>query len=290
MRTPSTLALLAVVSFAACSAPTADRAPERQVRQDGADIRYLDLGASPGESTDIVVFVHGWSCDRSVWKKQLPPPDGRRYLLVDLPGHGASELPERTLSVELFARAVESVLEDAHVERAVLVGHSNGTPVIREVARRFPARVRGLVIVDGSLRPFFDDPRAGEQFVAPMQAADYRERVAAGFLDPMLAPMHSDADRAEVRERMLSTPQRTMVESFRAVLDPAVWSDEPIVVPTLALMARQPAWDEAYRAYARSLVPRLEWRDFDGVSHFLMLDDPAGFERELAAFLASLPD
>lgn len=268
----------------ACTAPQPRPGPERETGLDGAALGYLDVGSG----SDTLIFVHGWCCDRTVWHKQLPPPAGRRYLLLDLPGHGASAPPEQALSVELYARAVAAALDDAGVERAVLVGHSNGTPVVREFARRFPQRARGLVIVDGALKPFFDDPAAGERFVAPMEAPDYREQVGRAFVDPMLAPVLADGDRAALRELMLSAGRRAMVEGFRAVLDPTIWGDDPIAVPTLALMVRQPAWDDAYRAYVRELVPRLVWRDFEGISHFLMIDDPVGFERELASFLATL--
>ena len=38
------------------------------------------------------------------------------------------------------------------LERAVLVGHSMGTPVIRQFYRKYPAKTRALVIVDGGLK------------------------------------------------------------------------------------------------------------------------------------------
>ncbi|MCK6448646.1 MAG: alpha/beta hydrolase [Planctomycetes bacterium] len=268
-----------------CVARRPAEAHTRSVSVGGVPVAYTDVGAG----ADVLLFVHGWACDRSVWHDQLPPPAGRRYLLVDLPGHGTSGAPSEPLSLESFAHAVEAVLTDAKVERVVLVGHSNGVPVIREVALRCPLRLRGLVMVDGAVRPFLDDAAALDDFVAMMEGTDYRERVDQAFLGPMLSAVHDEAERERLRASMLATPQRTLIEAFRAVQDPRTLEDRPVPLRTLMAMARQPAWDDAYRAYVAERFPRLEWREFSDVSHFLMLDDSQGFERELARFLATLP-
>ena len=75
-----------------------------------------------------------------------------RVITVDLPGHGQSASPkDGKLSMDLFARAVEAVREEAKADRVVLVGHSMGAPVIRQYAHLYPQRVAGLVAVDGPL-------------------------------------------------------------------------------------------------------------------------------------------
>ena len=72
-----------------------------------------------------------------------------RVITLDLPGHGKSGMP-KAFSMELFARAVEAAaVLKPRWDRAILVGHSMGTPVIRKYALMYPARVAGLVIVDG---------------------------------------------------------------------------------------------------------------------------------------------
>ena len=71
--------------------------------------------------------------------------------------------------MDLHARAIDAVLDDAAVKSAVLIGHSNGTPVMRQFYRRFPEKVKGLVIVDGALRPF-GDAAIMENFIAPSRA------------------------------------------------------------------------------------------------------------------------
>ena len=132
-------------------ADSLDAAPSRFATLEGAKVHYKSLG-DPAART-AVVFVHGWSCDLTSWRAQVPAFEGKaRMLLVDLPGHGKSDRPDVDYTMERFGRAVEAVTRDAGVERALFVGHSMGTPVIREFARKYPQKTLGLVAVDGALR------------------------------------------------------------------------------------------------------------------------------------------
>jgi pimeloyl-ACP methyl ester carboxylesterase len=277
------VACLSVLVAACHSGPRGPKSPDREIDFKGARLHYVDVGVGP----DVLVLVHGWGCDAGSWQKQLRDPRGRRLIAIDLPGHGRSELPEKTLTMDLFARAVADVMDDAKVERAVLVGHSNGAPVVRQFWRRFPERTRGLVIVDGALKSMFS-PEQAEQAVVALGGPNAGEQVAKFFVDPMLAPMRDAADRDAMRATMLSCPVRTQVEGMRAAVDPAIWGDDTIDVPVLALMSRAPFWDDAYEAHARRIAPQLVWKGFD-TSHFVMLDDPEGVERALDEWLPGVP-
>src|SRR5262249_39542402 len=100
-----------------------------------------------------------------------------RLVLIDLPGHGRSDRPEVNYTMDLFARAVDAVLRDAGVEKAVLAGHSMGTPVVRQFYRMYPKKTLGLVAVDGALRSFLTNPAQVDQFVAGFEGPDFKEAV-----------------------------------------------------------------------------------------------------------------
>jgi pimeloyl-ACP methyl ester carboxylesterase len=108
---------------------------------DGAKIHW----SSTGVAQQAVILVHGWTCDESSWDAQVPVLSAKyRVITLDLPGHGKSDPPpDGKFSMTLFARAVEAVRAEAKVDKAVLVGHSMGTPVIREYARLYPKHVIG---------------------------------------------------------------------------------------------------------------------------------------------------
>src|SRR5580765_6176449 len=114
---------------------------------DGAKVHWN----STGTAKQTVILVHGWTCDESSWEAQVPVLSRNyRVITLDLPGHGKSDPPkDGKFSMTGFARAVEAVRAEAKVDRVVLVGHSMGTPVIREYARLYPKHVVGLVPLDG---------------------------------------------------------------------------------------------------------------------------------------------
>ena len=58
-----------------------------------------------GAGAPALVFVHGWSCDRSYWRGQLRPLAARyQTVAVDLAGHGGSGMGRRAWTMAAFAR------------------------------------------------------------------------------------------------------------------------------------------------------------------------------------------
>ena len=82
-----------------------DAAPSRYATSDGAKVHYKSLGDASSKTG--VVFIHGWSCDLTSWRAQVPAFEGKaRMLFVDLPGHGKSDRPAVDYTMERFANAV----------------------------------------------------------------------------------------------------------------------------------------------------------------------------------------
>ena len=114
----------------------------------------LALAAHPAHQRGRQTFllVHGWSCNGGFWREQVTALRGKaRLILIDLPGHGQSDKPHTDYNMDFFARAVLAVLRDAHVDKATLIGHSMGLPVIRHVYADVPGQIAAMVIVDGSV-------------------------------------------------------------------------------------------------------------------------------------------
>ena len=97
-----------------------------------------------------------------------------RVIALDLPGHGQSDKPQIAYTMDLFANAIDAVMRDAKVERAVVAGHSMGTPVARQFYRKYPQKTLAIIIVDGGLRPF-GTKEMREQFLAMFRAPNYKE-------------------------------------------------------------------------------------------------------------------
>src|SRR6266550_658364 len=148
-------------------------AESRFAKLDGARIHYVNYG----KGDEALVLIHGWTCNIDNWSDQFPDFAKRnRVIAIDLPGHGQSDKPQVTYSMDYFARAVDAVMRDAKVKRAVLVGHSMGTPVARQFYRKYPEKTLAIVIVDGSLRPFGDKAMM-DRLIEGFRGPNYREAV-----------------------------------------------------------------------------------------------------------------
>lgn len=247
---------------------------------DGAKVHYLNYG----EGSDALVLIHGWTQSIDAWRDQIPDFAKRnRVVVLDLPGHGKSDKPQVKYSMEYFARAIEAVMRDAKVNRAVFVGHSMGTPIARQFYRKYPDKTLGIVIVDGVLKPLGDSAMMN-QMLEGLRGPNYKDVIIQMF-NGMMGP----AMTAEVKERIASstrnTPQPVLVSAMEGMADPTIWGDDKINVPVLAIMARNPFFPPNIEELTRPLVPNLEFHMWQDVDHFLMMEKPKEFNATVLAFL-----
>jgi len=269
-----------VLVLTATQTASAQKAESRFAKLDDARIHYVNYG----KGDEALVLIHGWTQSADAWRDNVADLSKRnRIIVLELPGHGQSDKPQTTYSMDYFARAVDAVMRDAKVKRAVLVGHSMGTPVARQFYRKYPDKTLGIVIVDGSLRPFGDKAMI-DQMMAGFRGPKYQDAVnqMMGFIaGPNLS--------AEVKQRIssasISTPQYVLVSAFEGMLDDSIWADDKINVPVLAIMAKTallpPNAEESFRAIA----PKLDFQIFDGVGHFLMMEKSKEFDAAVIAWL-----
>jgi pimeloyl-ACP methyl ester carboxylesterase len=251
--------------------------------------RFAKLGEnkihykSYGKGKDALVLVHCWTCNLELWRDQIPEFSKRaRVIALDLPGHGLSDKPQTTYSMDFFAEAIDAVLKDAGVEHAVLVGHSMGTPIVRQFYRKYPQKTLALVIVDGAIRPFGTKEQR-EQFTAPLRGPQYKEAGLQMFA--AMASTLSEADKERVRNSFVSTPQYVMVSSMDAMGDDSIYATDKINVPVLAILAKSPFWPADTEQFLHSIAPDLSYQMWEGVSHFLFMDRPKEFNAAVITFL-----
>lgn len=130
-------------------------------------------GHEGGDDLPAIVLVHGAGMDSTVWQLQTRylAYRGFRALAVDLPGHGRSEGPALA-SIEEMADWVGRFIAAAGCESAHVVGHSMGTFIALELARRSPGVVRSLTLCGtATAMPVHPDLLADAEHDLPAAAA-----------------------------------------------------------------------------------------------------------------------
>lgn len=255
-------------------------APESKwVKVDGNRVRYYDIGNV--KAKNALVLVHCWTCNVEFWKETYGAFPNYRVISMDLPGHGKSDKPKIDYSTEFFAKAVNAVLKKAGVKRAVLAGHSMGTPIIRKYYERYPDKTLGLVIVDGGLIPY---PNRAEldRFFEPIYR-DYKNE-APRFIEGML-PYRAPELATFIRSSMLATPEHVATSSLRLMADDSYAFHGKIDVPVLAIMAPSPYWPPDLEARYKAIMPKLEFQMWADTGHFLHMERPAMFNSNVNDFI-----
>jgi len=251
--------------------------------EDGVPISY----AVSGEGARTVVFIHGWSCDRTYWREQVSPfSNRRRVIVIDLPGHGASGVARAEWSFDGFARDAVRVLEEEDVEGAVLVGHSMGGPVALLAAGLAPERVAGVIGVEA-----LHDADARMTDVQAAQLVAMYEQDFAGTSRRFATAMFPEGTDPQLVRRvaddMASAPPDVAVGIVRVFptfdLKGALGATK---VPVRAINSAitMPTNVEANRRYRE---------DYDavamaGVGHFPMLERPQEFNALLETTLSEV--
>jgi len=255
---------------------------------DGIPLHWTSAGAGP----QTLMLVHGWTCDDSSWSGQVPALTGKyRVLTLDLPGHGRSgRLEAAKFSMDLFARAVEAVRAEAGVDRLVLVGHSMGTPVIRQYARLYPQHVTALVIVDGVVA-LGAPPRPGVQ---PAQAP-VPERMKGpdgpknreAMIRGMFTPATPKPLQEHVLKMMMAAPEATAYGAMVATFDPKIWGNDVMKMPVLGIFADKSALGNP--EVTKKIFTNYEHHEVPGTGHFVMMEKPGEFNALLTSFVNKLP-
>jgi pimeloyl-ACP methyl ester carboxylesterase len=246
---------------------------------------------STGKGTKTLMLVHGWTCDDTSWAENVPELSKHyRIITLDLPGHGKSGSPnDGKITMDLFARAVEAVRAEQKVDKIILVGHSMGTPVIRQYAHLYPQHVAALVLVDGVV---LAPPRQGAPPPAPIldpakimspEGLQLRENMIKGMFTPKTPKDVQD----RVLKMMLAAPPATAAGAMVATFDPSGTNSDVMAVPAYGIFAEK-SFALSATAFMKTVLPKLEYVEMPGTGHFVMMEQPQEFNRLLMKFVESL--
>jgi pimeloyl-ACP methyl ester carboxylesterase len=239
------------------------------IENDGARIWYAAYGSGAP-----VILLHGGLGNSGNWGDQVPAlvSHGYRAVVIDSRGHGRSTRDAQPYSYELMASDVLAVMDALKLEKAALVGWSDGACTALILAAQSPDRVGGVFYFGCNMdpsgtRPFEFTPTIGRCLSRHKQ--DY--------------------------QRLSSTPDQ-FDEFFEAVglmqrTQPNYSADDlaRIHVPVVIVHSEHDEFIRREHAeYLARSIPNAEFIFLPGVSHFAPLQRPDQFNDAILAFLAKI--
>jgi pimeloyl-ACP methyl ester carboxylesterase len=241
-----------------------------------------------------LVLLHAFPLSSAMWRPQVEAMSGElRVLTPDLPGFGAVP-PIDPPSIDGLADAVAGFLDAQGVtEPVVLGGLSMGGYVALAFARKYPNRLRALILADTRAEP---DDAAGKANRDKM-IAFAGDHSAADVIDQMLPKLVSDETRAKRPEvvaevRRIASGQSTagIITALKALRDrpdagPGLTN---IAVPTLVIVGADDALTPP--AMAERLARDIRGAKLvtiSGAGHLSNLEKPSEFTDAVRRFVCA---
>ncbi|QND54601.1 alpha/beta hydrolase (plasmid) [Phyllobacterium sp. 628] len=239
------------------------------IENNGVRIWYSTYG-----SGDPVILLHGGLGHSGNWGYQVPAlvSAGRRVIVIDSRGHGRSTRDAQPYTYHLMATDVLAVMDALAIEKAAIVGWSDGACIALVLASQAPARIAGV---------FF--------FACNMDPSGTREVEPSPLLDRCFGRHVKDY------AALSATPDR--FEEFLAAVglmmktEPNYTADDlaKIRVPVAIVLGEHDEFIKPeHAAYLARSIPGAELITLPGVSHFAPLQRPDLFNDTVLSFLDGL--
>jgi pimeloyl-ACP methyl ester carboxylesterase len=246
---------------------------------DGVNIAYQYFGQ--GELP--LVFVHGWSCDKSYWKEQTGLlKDRYKIVAIDLAGHGESAPGRKSYTIPAFAQDVMAIIQKLKLTKFILIGHSMGVNVILETAFKMPEKTLAIFSIDG----YREIPEV--LTTEELSALDKKNR--KWWADKEFQPFvynwvkswpHLDSESAAINKIAMDMSQNDPYAATESMLNMLQWyySDYPSAlkkipgIPVISIGSESKPDVNIFRHHG------VNFQDFrmDGLSHFLHITHPKEF-------------
>jgi len=233
----------------------------------GIHLFYTEIGVGPP-----VVLLHGGLANSDYLADQARALESSyRVILVDSRGHGRSTRDQRPFSYDLMADDVVALLDHLRIDRAAIVGWSDGGIVGLDLAMRYPDRVTRVFA-----------------FGANTKTSGLQDDFAN---NPVFAAYMARAGRDYAR----LSPTPNEYAAFQEQID-KMWQSQPNWDDAQLRTIHAPVWvvdgehDEGIKRehteYMAATIPRAGLLILPNVSHFAFLQDPLFFNDAIKRFLA----
>lgn len=100
------------------------------------------------------ILLHGNGEDSTYFKYQIEYfSDRYRMFALDTRGHGKTKRGDAPFTIKQFAKDLNEFMNNLGIERAIILGFSDGANIAMEFVLKYPHKVKALILNAGNLNP-----------------------------------------------------------------------------------------------------------------------------------------
>jgi 3-oxoadipate enol-lactonase len=258
-----------------------------KIRINNIHVAYEDQGTGP-----VVVLIHGYPFNRSMWAEQLLElAINRRVITLDLRGHGDSSISAGVATMNQMAEDVCALMDANGIERATIGGLSMGGYVTLAFYHLFPDRVENLLLADTRAQADTEEGKAARAEQARKILVEGMAPIADMMLPKLLSPetVSKNPDVVKrVRDMILRTSPEGAVAALRAMAEREDHTEllSRIKVPTLIVVgAKDPITPVADSEKMHERIAGSKLVIIENASHVSNIEQPEQFNHAVKEFL-----
>jgi pimeloyl-ACP methyl ester carboxylesterase len=112
-------------------------------------LNYIEQGQG-----QPLILLHGNGEDTTYFEHQIPYFSKNYYVIaIDTRGHGQSPRGEKPFTIKQFAEDLHDFMDEKSIERAHILGFSDGGNIALTFALKYPERIEKLILNGANLFP-----------------------------------------------------------------------------------------------------------------------------------------
>lgn len=225
-------------------------------------MRDINLYYQEKGKGEPLLLLHGNGEDGTYFVNQLSFfSDRYRVIAVDTRGHGKSPRGTAPFTMEQFAADLHKLMDKLEIQKAIILGFSDGANIAMKFALKYPDRVKALILNGGNL----DTKGVKRSIQIPIEIGYRFAKLFAGKSEEAKSHM-------EILGLMVNEPN-IQPEELRA-----------IQAPTLVIVGTKDMIKQEHTEIIAQSIPNAKLSVIPG-DHFIANKNPEAFNKVVEDFL-----
>lgn len=256
----------------------------------GTEINYALHGPN---GAPVIMLVHGFGEDGSIWQNQLPVLEPYRVIIPDLPGSGGSAYNEQAMDINEMARLLQHIAVKEQVSRFGLFGHSMGGYIALAYAEQYGERLAALGLVHSTAYADSDEKKATRRksiaFIQEHGAEKFLAQTIPNLFSKKFVEMQGNVVAEQVKKGAMFAVE-TLVGYYEAMIrrPNRVNVLKNAVIPVFFAAG---VYDEAVpfqHSLEQAHLPDISYiHVLENTAHMGMLEEKVELNKAIAVFLKS---